>query len=88
MALRVKALRTLPLFALHRDVCDDVVVSALLARGRKRAHLVSAALSNALEDIPDVLPEVALCEAPNWRQIRESSARYYFGSQDGEECEP
>lgn len=80
VVLRTEALRRLPLFSVDRDVCDDIMVSGLLGLGRRRPHLVSAALGAALEDIVDIESGVALSSNPNWRQIRQlASARYFRG---------
>jgi hypothetical protein len=76
--LKTNALRELPLSPPHRDACDDIVISGLLARGRERIHVISAALGEALEDIPDVDPEVALCKGPRWREIRDCARAHYF----------
>jgi hypothetical protein len=78
LALRTEILKLLPLLPQHRDMCDDIAVSALLARGRKRAHLVSSALGAVLEDLPDTNPQVALSRLPNWREVRESATEHYY----------
>ena len=78
LALRTEVLRLLPLLPQHRDTCDDIAVSALLARGRRRVHLVSSALGAVLEDLPDATPKVALSKTPNWRAVRESATAHYY----------
>lgn len=80
MVMKTSSLRQLPLTPEHRDTCDDIVVSALLARGRRRLHLVSAAVGSALEDIVDTLPEVALSRRPDWREVRDCARAHYYRS--------
>jgi len=82
LVVRTAALKTLPLSPAHRDTCDDIAVSGLLARGRSRAHLVSAALGRALDDIPDTEPSIALSSISDWRDVRELAKAHYFGASE------
>lgn len=78
MALRTCALDRVPARPAYRDVCDDLVISALVAPGRRRAHLVPSWLGAEFVDLPGKDGEMALSTQPWFRPRREEAARYYF----------
>lgn len=79
VVVRVASLRSLPMSPPHRDMCDDIAVSLLLADGNPRVHLVAASLGQMLQDLPDRAPDVALSHRTDWRKIRNSATAHYTG---------
>jgi len=61
---------------LELDAEDDIAVSAMLARGRSRPHVVAATLRDALVLLPDV--EGARKRRLGHRAAREAACRNFF----------
>lgn len=78
MAMKTSALTTLPLFARSANVCDDIVVSASLGKGRKRAHKVPGAFNTLFCDLPEKNGPMALSARNDWNQTREEARQRHF----------
>ena len=78
LAGRTSAIRGLPMWHVDGSLCDDIVVSGLLANGRPAYHLLPCRLRDCFSDLPDMNGPMSLCQIPGWKMIREHAKRKLF----------
>ena len=76
--MHTRALDKVPARPAYRDVCDDIVISAHVTPGRRRAHIVPSWLGAEFVDLPGKDGAMALSTQPWFRPRREEAARHYF----------
>lgn len=82
LAGRTDVIRQLPLWHADGLLCDDIVLSGLVSRGRPCHHLVPSDLANCFVDLPGVNGPMALSQMPEWGVTREDATRRAFASHD------
>ena len=60
------------------DICDDIVVSSNLGRGKLGNHLISSKLKNIIKELPGGKDDMAVSSHPDWEELRTSVSRKYF----------
>lgn len=78
IAARRADLADLPLAPPYAVNGDDIVVSALIAGRRAKAHVVTASLTGRLKDCANARGPMALSALSGWREHRDAVRRHYF----------
>lgn len=78
MVMRPQVLKNLPMAPAYYQWCDDIVVSAHVAAGRPRPHILAPLPEGAFRDMEGKLGPMALTIRASVREERERARRHYF----------
>jgi hypothetical protein len=78
LAGRTSAMKQIPMQCPLADECDDIAISAMFAKGAKKAHLIPAAFRGCFDDMPEMNDWMALSRNPRWPEIREKARQHFF----------
>lgn len=78
MFCKTEEVKKIPLEIKYKDVGDDIAMSALLANGKPRHHIIMKNDQELVANLPGGSGDMAQCKRPNWGTMRTEVMRHYF----------